>query len=109
MSSVIVIVDGWAAERVTLSVTVMVEVIIDTEVSVEIDVYVVASAQVDGVIVIVVPGHEEGELVLLADVLVEVVVAPAKQVQALLNFELDAEHGDRKLGKDEAAVATLVV
>lgn len=77
-----------------------------------------ASGQVDGVIVIVVPGHEEGELTLLRDVvvvvvvvvaLVEVVVAPVKQLQALLNFELDAEHGDRKLGKAEAAVARLVV
>lgn len=98
---------------VTLSVIVMVEVTIDTEVSVETDVYVVASAQVDGVIVIVVPGHDEGELTLLGDVvvviLVEVVVVPAKQVHTLLNFELDAEHRDRKLGKAESAVARLVV
>ena len=109
MSSVIVIVDSGAAERVTLSVVVM----IDTEVIVERDVYVVARAHVDEVTVIVVPGHEEGELVLLCEIVVEVlvgvVVVPAKQVQALLNFELDAEHSDRKLGKDEAAVTKFAV
>jgi len=109
MSSGIIIVDSGAAERVTLSVVVM----IDTEVIVERDVYVVARAHVDEVTVIVVPGHEEGELVLLGEVVVEVlvgvVVVPAKQVQALLNFELDAEHSDRKLGKDEAAVTKFAV
>jgi hypothetical protein len=111
MSSVIVTIP----ERVALSVTVIVEVAIDKEVTIEMDVYVVARAQVDGVTVIVVPVHEEGELVLLAEAvamvedLVEVVVTPAKQVQALVSFEPDAEHGDRKLGKEVLAVTRLAV
>jgi hypothetical protein len=56
---------------------------------------------------------EEGELVLLNELVVgasgEDVVAPTKQVQALLIFELDAEHLDRKLGKANVAVTRLVV
>jgi hypothetical protein len=77
MSSVIVTVDSGAAERVTLSVTVVVELMIDTEVIIEMDVYVVARAQVDGVTVIVVPGHEEDELVLLDEVVVVEVLVEA--------------------------------
>jgi hypothetical protein len=56
---------------------------------------------------------EEGELVLLNELVAgasgEVILVPTKQVQALLIFELDAEHLDRKLGRAEVAVTRLVV
>jgi hypothetical protein len=101
------------------------------------DVYMVAAAQVDGhadaAAVIVIAGkHEDAESVLLEDVVVElppVIVGESvlldevdgeisgedldasgtKQLQALLIFELDAEHFDRKVGKAEVAVTRLVV
>ena len=101
------------------------------------DVYMVAAAQVDGhadaAAVIVIAGrHEDAESVLLEDVVVElppVIVGElvlldevdveisgedldasgTKQLQALLIFELDAEHFDRKVGKAEVAVTRLVV
>ena len=101
------------------------------------DVYMVAAAHVDGhadaAAVIVIAGrHEDAESVLLEEVVVElspVIVGElvlldevdgeisgedldasgTKQLQALLIFELDAEHFDRKVGKAEVAVTRLVV
>ena len=130
--------------KVTFCVTTIVEVVTDREVTVETDVYedvyMVAAAQIDGHVdaatVIVIAGrHEDGELVLLEDVVgelpPEIVVevgelalldkvavevpeedgeaSGAKQLHALLIFELDAEHLDRKVGKAEGAVTRLVV
>jgi len=65
------------------------------------------------VLVIVGGGYEEREEVLSDELVgaswVELEVMPAKQVQALLMRELDVEHADRKDGREELAVATLVV
>jgi hypothetical protein len=107
--SVTVIVTGGSADRVILFVTVIVEVsgVVEAQVN----------GQVEGVIVTVVAGgHEEAEVVVELVVvegelvaLEEVVATPAMQVQALLIFELNAEHGDKKLGKDEVLVTRLVV
>jgi hypothetical protein len=95
----------------------------------------VAAAQVDGhdVAAVIVTGrHEDAELALLEDVVVglpaetvgelvlldefEVKISEedldasgTKQLQALLIFEIDAEHFDRKVGKAEVAVTRLVV
>jgi hypothetical protein len=112
--SVIVTVTGGSVGRVILFVIVTVEVIGVAEAHV--------NGQADGVIVTVVGGgHEEAEALLLDEVDVEVVVeegelvleeviaTPAMQIQALLIFELTAEHGDKKLGKDEVAVTRVVV
>ena len=54
-------------------------------------------------------GHDEE--VLLEEVVggFWVEVTPAKQVQALLILELDAEHAARNCGRDEVAVTALVV
>ena len=101
------------------------------------DVYMVAAAQVDGhvdaaSVIVIAGGHEDWDSVLLEDVVVElppVIVGElvlldevdgeisgedldasgTKQLQALLIFELDAEHFDRKVGKAEVAVTRLVV
>ena len=101
------------------------------------DVYMVAAAQVDGhadaaAVIVIAGGHEDWDSVLLEDVVVElppVIVGElvlldevdgeisgedldasgTKQLQALLIFELDAEHFDRKVGKAEVAVTRLVV
>lgn len=80
-SSVAVTVDGAAGGMVISSVTII--VVVNKETIVEKDVYVVAGAQVDGVTAIVHEGgQEKGEVVLLnevvVEVLVEVVVAPCQ-------------------------------
>ena len=67
--------------------------------------YVEGGAQVDGASVIIVGGGHE----LVGASWVELEVMPAKQIQALLMRELDAEHADRKGGREELAVTTLVV